>query len=104
MCRTTNWGGFCIFVLTMLLLFFGMIVINKVCILYWFYEPNEQFRIISLIPCTSIGTILFIIFNSLGYLATVCHLRASFCDPGVITHDIQPPPDMKPEEIKRCKR
>lgn len=92
------------FLLTIALLWFGLIVVNYACILYWFAEPDVNKRLISAIPTTKIGTVLFVIFNTLGYLSFVSHLRASFCDPGIITHDIQPPGEIPSEEIKRCKR
>jgi len=104
MIRTKNVGGFCIFLLTLFLLCFGIFVVNKFCILYWFHEPNTHSRILSVLPTTTIGTVLFVIFNSFGYLSTVSHLRASFWDPGIITKDIKAPSDMSEEQIRKCKR
>ena len=104
MIRTKNVCGFFVFLLTITLLWFGIIVINYCCILYWFREPNIKNRWIRAIPTDKIGTVIFLIFNLLGYFASVAHLRASFCDPGVVTNEIQAPPEIPLDEIKDCKR
>lgn len=103
MIRTKNVGGFCIFALTVALVLFGMFVINYLCILYWFEEPDKGKRLISVIPTTNIGTCLFVAFNALGYLSFVSHIRASLCDPGIITPDIKPPTDFPKEDVRGCK-
>lgn len=104
MIRTSNIGGFFIFLLTISLLWFGIVVINKWCLFYWFYEDIVAKRWLSILPLTKIGTVLFVVFNSLGYLASVSHLRAALWDPGIITPDIKAPGEMPENEIKGCKR
>lgn len=102
--RTNNWGGFCIFLMTISFLWFGIFVIDYFCILYWFEEPVVGKRLISVLPITNIGTALFIIFNALGYLSTVAHLRASLEDPGIVTEDILPPSDFPKDDVRPCKK
>ena len=104
MIRTKNVWGFFVFLLTIGLLWFGIIVINYCCILYWFHEPNIKNRMIKAIPTDKIGTIIFLIFNLFGYIATISHLRASFCNPGIITNELRPPAEIPEDEIKGCKR
>lgn len=100
MIRTNSVAGFLVFALTITLIWFGMFVINYLCILYWFAEPDVNKRLISVLPTTNIGTVLFAIFNTLGYLSSTAHLRASFVDPGIIKSDILPPDDFPEEEVK----
>jgi hypothetical protein len=104
MLRTSSVTGFLVFLMTIGLIWFGGIIVNYLCILYWFAEPDISKRLISLIPCTHIGTVIFVIFNSLGYLTSVAHVRASLVDPGVVTSDISPPGDFPKEEVKGCKK
>mmetsp|Transcript_8819 Transcript_8819/g.7799 ORF Transcript_8819/g.7799 Transcript_8819/m.7799 type:complete len:105 (-) Transcript_8819:713-1027(-) len=104
MIRTKNIGGFFIFLLTISLLWFGIFIIDYLCILYWFDEPDVSKRLISVLPTTNIGTILFLAFNGLGYLSSVAHLRASLGNPGVVTKDILPPSDFPKEDIRGCKK
>lgn len=104
MIRTKNVGGFMIFVLTISLLWFGIIVINVCWFNYWFYQQDEAKRLIRVIPLTKIGTLLFILFNWLGYLATVSHFRASLWNPGIITNEIAPPGEMDEKDIRGWKR
>ena len=104
MIRTRNIGGFFVFLMSIILLWFGIIVTNKWCIMYWFKETDNSKKLISVLPLTKIGWILFLIYNGLSYIGTIAHLRAALCDPGIITNDIRPPGEMSDDEIKGCKR
>jgi len=81
---------------------YGILTINYICIFAWYFESDQNHRLLSFIPLTKFATIVFIFINLLGYLAIIAHLRAAFSDPGVIDATIKPPTVMPSEEVKGC--
>jgi len=65
-----------------MLVWFGAWAGNRLCIFYWYYEGDLNKQAVQGIPLSFWGLINFIIFDGLVAIALICHLRASFADPG----------------------
>ena len=103
MCRTYSIGGLIGFGLTHGLIYYGVWVCNMFGIEYWWYEPVRSERWVSMIPLRPVGLLFYTLFNTTALLGFVSHLRAAFCDPGVISKDLQPPIDLDdPKHCKKC--
>ena len=84
MCRIWNIGGLLLAIVTEFLIAFGCWAGNKLVLFYWYWEGDITHQPIRGIPLNGWGLLHFFIFNGLIILAVICHLRASFEDPGSI--------------------
>ena len=84
MSRTRDYGSIIVAHLSVALIAFAQLVVNKVNISFWYRQPHLDFQATRAIPLTLEGLIYFLIYNGLCALTYVSFLRAAFADPGRI--------------------
>ena len=102
MCKVWNVGGILLAIVTELLIAYGCWSGNKLVLFYWYWEGDIKHQPIRGIPLNGWGVFLFFLFNSLIIIAIICHIRASFADPGYIPKDILIPDYVDDSKLKSC--
>jgi hypothetical protein len=102
MCRTYEFGGIALAILSLCLLAYGNWSGNKLCINYWFYQNDFEKQLIKGIPLTFYGLINSFIFNLFCLMALCAHIRATFADPGYIPEDVEIPDYIDTSNLKSC--
>lgn len=100
----TTIGEIFLTIFTQGLVMFGCYSGNKMCIMFWFHEPDESRRLISTLHLTYMGLIHFAIFNFFCVIACITHLRAYFADPGFIPSDIEIPDYVDTVMLDNCEK
>lgn len=83
---------------------YGNFCCNYFCIFYWYEERHEKYQLLTGLPLNTLGTICFIIFNTLCFLSILAHWRAAWSDPGVVPRMKEPPGHMSVERVKYCRK